>query len=322
MAFLPELLTWSRRRGFPFFFSTEATINLADDPALLSLMEALDFRYVFVGIEDARQGSLDPYPEKGEYASPYRGQCPPSSWPRYGCDCRFHPRIRRRDPECCGGHCGVRGGRRDPDGDGRAAHGAAEYATDAPARPGRKAARWLCCPATRRRRSGHDGPELHPDATASGNPRRLRLAPDAPVLSDALPRPRGGSRLSAQTAPKTGRIIPRTLDRSHRTRCGELAARVQTGNGLVILAHRARRAHDAARQRRSGRSSHGTLPSFPPANPICTQPARAIDRARHGGPRRATPQEGGWSTRLILRLAFPRLSQFVVEIRGRQHAAM
>jgi radical SAM superfamily enzyme YgiQ (UPF0313 family) len=51
MAFLPELLAWSRRRGFPFFFSTEATINLADDPALLSLMEALDFRYVFVGIE-------------------------------------------------------------------------------------------------------------------------------------------------------------------------------------------------------------------------------------------------------------------------------
>jgi radical SAM superfamily enzyme YgiQ (UPF0313 family) len=50
-AFLPELLTWSRERGFPFFFSTEATINLADDPALLGLMEAVDFRYVFVGIE-------------------------------------------------------------------------------------------------------------------------------------------------------------------------------------------------------------------------------------------------------------------------------
>ena len=51
MAFLPELLTWSRERGFPFYFSTEATINLADDPRLLAMMEAVDFRYVFVGIE-------------------------------------------------------------------------------------------------------------------------------------------------------------------------------------------------------------------------------------------------------------------------------
>jgi radical SAM superfamily enzyme YgiQ (UPF0313 family) len=50
-AFLPELLAWSRERGFPFYFSTEATINLADDPPLLGMMEAVDFRYVFVGIE-------------------------------------------------------------------------------------------------------------------------------------------------------------------------------------------------------------------------------------------------------------------------------
>jgi len=51
LAFLPELLTWSRERGFPFYFSTEATINLADDAKLLTLMEAVDFRVVFVGIE-------------------------------------------------------------------------------------------------------------------------------------------------------------------------------------------------------------------------------------------------------------------------------
>lgn len=51
MTFLQELLTWSRARGFPFYFSTEATINLADDPKLLAMMEAVDFRYVFVGIE-------------------------------------------------------------------------------------------------------------------------------------------------------------------------------------------------------------------------------------------------------------------------------
>lgn len=51
MAFLPDLLTWSRERGFPFYFSTEASLNLADDPKLLAMMEAVDFRYVFVGIE-------------------------------------------------------------------------------------------------------------------------------------------------------------------------------------------------------------------------------------------------------------------------------
>jgi radical SAM superfamily enzyme YgiQ (UPF0313 family) len=51
MAFLPELLAWSRERGFPFYFSTEATLNLADDPRLMAMMEAVDFRWLFVGIE-------------------------------------------------------------------------------------------------------------------------------------------------------------------------------------------------------------------------------------------------------------------------------
>ncbi len=51
LAFLPELLAWSRRHDFPFYFSTEASLNVADDPKLLALMEAVDFRYLFVGIE-------------------------------------------------------------------------------------------------------------------------------------------------------------------------------------------------------------------------------------------------------------------------------
>ena len=44
---------WSEAHGHPFFFSTEASINLADDEELLGLMGDLDFRYVFVGIESA-----------------------------------------------------------------------------------------------------------------------------------------------------------------------------------------------------------------------------------------------------------------------------
>ena len=51
MAFLPHLLAWSHEHGFPFFFSTEASLNVADDPKLLAMMEAADFRYLFVGIE-------------------------------------------------------------------------------------------------------------------------------------------------------------------------------------------------------------------------------------------------------------------------------
>jgi len=44
---------WSELHDYPFFFSTEASINLADDEDLLRLMENVDFRYVFIGIESA-----------------------------------------------------------------------------------------------------------------------------------------------------------------------------------------------------------------------------------------------------------------------------
>ena len=44
---------WSKAHRHPFFFSTEASINIADDEELLGLMGDLDFRYVFVGIESA-----------------------------------------------------------------------------------------------------------------------------------------------------------------------------------------------------------------------------------------------------------------------------
>jgi len=50
-----EMLTavadWSRRHGHPFFFGTEASVNLAAEPELLRQMRECDFRYVFLGIE-------------------------------------------------------------------------------------------------------------------------------------------------------------------------------------------------------------------------------------------------------------------------------
>lgn len=49
---------WSERQGHPFYFSTEASLNLADDDELLRLMVDLDFRYVFIGIESPDEAVL------------------------------------------------------------------------------------------------------------------------------------------------------------------------------------------------------------------------------------------------------------------------
>ena len=56
--FLPELAEWSRRRDYPFSFTTEASINLADDGELLQLMRDAGFCRVFVGIETPVEESL------------------------------------------------------------------------------------------------------------------------------------------------------------------------------------------------------------------------------------------------------------------------
>jgi radical SAM superfamily enzyme YgiQ (UPF0313 family) len=57
-AILKATRDWSRAHGHPFCFSTEASINLADDDELLTLMRDTDFRYVFVGIESSDEQVL------------------------------------------------------------------------------------------------------------------------------------------------------------------------------------------------------------------------------------------------------------------------
>jgi hypothetical protein len=57
-AFLPELIAWQKTRGYPFEFSTEASINIADDDALLALMRASNFFTIFVGIESPDTDTL------------------------------------------------------------------------------------------------------------------------------------------------------------------------------------------------------------------------------------------------------------------------
>jgi radical SAM superfamily enzyme YgiQ (UPF0313 family) len=55
---LREIKTWTVARKYPFYFTTEASVNLADDDELLQLMQDCDFRYVFLGIETPENETL------------------------------------------------------------------------------------------------------------------------------------------------------------------------------------------------------------------------------------------------------------------------
>lgn len=56
--FLPQLIEWQDAHRWPFEFSTEASINLADDDELLALMQRAGFATVFVGIESPDEETL------------------------------------------------------------------------------------------------------------------------------------------------------------------------------------------------------------------------------------------------------------------------
>ena len=57
-AFLPELAKWLEARDYPFEFTTEASLNLADDAELLALLKRANFVGVFVGIESPNTATL------------------------------------------------------------------------------------------------------------------------------------------------------------------------------------------------------------------------------------------------------------------------
>lgn len=57
-AMLPELIRWQEENGCPFTFSTEASINLADDEELMELMVNAGFDQVFLGIETPSPAGL------------------------------------------------------------------------------------------------------------------------------------------------------------------------------------------------------------------------------------------------------------------------
>ena len=55
---LPAIIEWMDQRNHPFCFNTQASINLADDDELMTLMVRAGFDCVFIGIESPDESSL------------------------------------------------------------------------------------------------------------------------------------------------------------------------------------------------------------------------------------------------------------------------
>lgn len=55
---LPSLILWQQKHKYPFSFTTEASVDLSDDNALMVMMAMAGFNSVFVGIETPNETSL------------------------------------------------------------------------------------------------------------------------------------------------------------------------------------------------------------------------------------------------------------------------
>jgi len=58
-ALLEEIIAWSKSRGDPYRFLTQASVNLGQDPEMIDLMTAANLREVFIGIESPDENVLE-----------------------------------------------------------------------------------------------------------------------------------------------------------------------------------------------------------------------------------------------------------------------
>src|ERR1019366_1286519 len=58
MNLLPEIAKWNKMNDNPFYFTTEASVNLSEDLALMKLMVEANFQSVFFGIETPSEEGL------------------------------------------------------------------------------------------------------------------------------------------------------------------------------------------------------------------------------------------------------------------------
>ena len=58
-ALLHEIISWSKSRGEPYQFLTQASVNLGQDPEMIELMIAANLREVFIGIESPDENVLE-----------------------------------------------------------------------------------------------------------------------------------------------------------------------------------------------------------------------------------------------------------------------
>jgi radical SAM superfamily enzyme YgiQ (UPF0313 family) len=55
---LPALIEWRKKKNPAFYFATQLTVNLADDPVLMELLIDAGFRHIFIGIETPDEDGL------------------------------------------------------------------------------------------------------------------------------------------------------------------------------------------------------------------------------------------------------------------------
>ena len=135
-AFLPELANWLEAHDYPFEFTTEASLNLADDAELLALLNRANFVGVFVGIESPEYCDAGGDAEEAEHAAEHPRQHPQDLRCRSFCARRLHCWLRQRDRIGGGRHGRAHRGGCDPGLHGGPALCVAEHAAHAPTRKG------------------------------------------------------------------------------------------------------------------------------------------------------------------------------------------